>query len=117
MNIRQDRREGNNPEPMLSATTRLLVAIAGAVSLNCKPCLEALIPAALQQGILPEEIAEVVCTVTEVRENVSTFTRDLITHLLGTDTGEKSYQTRCRPDCGCTQPVGSPAKQKASGEL
>lgn len=82
MNIRECK-EWNNKEPMLSTNTRLLVAIAGAVSLNCKPCLETLVPTALRHGTVPEEIAEVVSIVTEVRENVSTFTRDLITKLLG----------------------------------
>jgi AhpD family alkylhydroperoxidase len=86
----------------------LLVAIAGAVSLNCKPCLETLVPTALRHGIVPEEIAEVVSIVTEVRESVSTFTCDLIAKLLGWETMEKSKQACCGLDDEClTEPVGS----------
>ncbi len=96
-----------NKEEMLSPSTRLLVAIAGAVSLNCKPCLETLIPAARQYGIEPEEIAEVVSTVAEVRENVFQFTSDLVTQLLGTETGKKAQSACCGPDCGCKPSVKS----------
>ena len=104
MNIK----EWNNKEPMLSTNTRLLVAIAGAVSLNCKPCLETLVPTALRYGIVPEEIAEVVSIVTEVRENVSTFTRDLITKLQGWETMEEPKQACCGLDDKClTEPVDS----------
>ncbi len=93
---------------MLSINTRLLVAIAGAVSLNCKPCLETLVPTALRHGIVPEEIAEVVSIVTEVRENVSTFTRDLIAKLLGWETMGESKQACCGLDGEClSEPVGS----------
>jgi hypothetical protein len=107
VNIRECK-EWNNKEPMLSTNTRLLVAIAGAVSLNCKPCLETLVPAALRYGIVPEEIAEVVSIVTEVRENVSTFTRDLITKLLGWETMEEPKQACCGLNDEClTEPVGS----------
>ncbi len=55
-------------DPMLSSNSRLLTAIAAADSLNCRPCLETLIPKALEQGVLPEEIQEVFSIVSAVRE-------------------------------------------------
>ena len=100
MNARECK-EWNNKEPMLSTNTRLLVAIAGAVSLNCKPCLETLVPAALRYGIVPEEIEEVVSIVTEVRENVSKFTHDLAARLLGWETIEEPKQACCGQDDEC----------------
>jgi hypothetical protein len=106
MNIRECKEW--NKEPMLSTNTRLLVAIAGAVSLNCKPCLETLVPTALGHGIVVEEIAEVVSIVTEVRENVSSFTRDLTAKLLGWETIEEPKQACCELDGEClSEPVGS----------
>ncbi len=100
-----------NREEVLSPSTRLLVAIAGAVSLNCKPCLETLVPAARQYGIEPEEIAEVVSTVAEVRENVFQFTSDLVTQLLGTETEAKTRAACCGPDCGC-KPAANSTRDK-----
>ncbi len=106
MNIRECKEW--NKEPMLSTNTRLLVAIAGAVSLNCKPCLETLVPTALRHGIEPEEIAEVVSIVKEVRENVSTFTSDLVAKLLGWESMEEAKQACCGVDDECfTEPEGS----------
>ncbi len=100
--------ECNNQEPMLSTNTRLLVAIAGAVSLNCKPCMETLVPTALRHGIVPEEIAEAVSIVAEVRENASMFTRDLVAKLLGWETMEEPKQACCGLDDEClTEPVSS----------
>jgi AhpD family alkylhydroperoxidase len=90
--------KSNTVQPMLSANTRMLVSIATAISLNCKPCLEALIPAALKHGILPEEISEVFSTVTEVEADVSTFTEDLVGRLLGRETDQGSKQTCCSGD-------------------
>lgn len=112
MNI-SECKEWDNKEPMLSTNTRLLVAIAGAASLNCKPCLETLVPTALRYGIVPEEIAEVISMVTEVRENVSMFTRDLLVKLLGWENVEKPKQAYCGVDNDClTKPVD---QQKPKG--
>ncbi len=106
MNFGEECEEWNNIEPMLSTNTRLLVAIAGAVSLNCKSCLETLIPTARRHGIEPEEIAEVVSIVKEVRENVSALTHDLVTKLLGREIMEKSKQACCGLDGQClTEPT------------
>ncbi len=116
MNIRGCK-EWNDKEPMLSTNTRLLVAIAGAVSLNRNLCLETLVPAALRHGIVPEEIAEVVSIVTEVRENVSTFTRDLVAKLLGWETIEEQKQACCGLDDEClSEPSGSADTEKTLRE-
>ena len=107
MNIRECK-EWNNKEAMLSTNTRLLVAIAGAASLNCTPCLYTLLPTALRHGIVPEEIAEVVSIVTEVRESASNFARDLTAKLLGWETMEEPKQACCGLDDECfMEPVGS----------
>ncbi len=107
----------NNREEMLSPNTRLLVAIAGAVAMNCKPCLETLVPAAMQYGIEREEIAEVVSTVAEVRENVFRFTNNLVTQLLGPQAEEKSESACCGPDCGCKPSENSVEPEPASGKV
>ncbi len=105
--------EWNNQEPMLSTNTRLLVAIAGAVSLNCQPCIEILVPTALRHGIVPEEIAEVTSIVTEVRENVSSFTHDLVAKLLGWESIKEANEACCGLDDEClTEPVGSADTEK-----
>ncbi len=97
----------DNKEEMLSHNTRLLVAIAGALSLNCQSCLETLIPAALQYGVEPEEITEVTSMVVELRENAWRFAHDLVTHFLKPQNKEKSMLSCCGPDCSCMPPPDS----------
>ncbi len=110
-------KEWNAKEPMLSTNTRLLVAIAGARSLNCKPCLEILVLAALRHGIVVEEIAEVVSIVTEVRENVSNITRDMVAKLLGWETIEEPKQACCGLNNECfMEPAGSADTEKTLRE-
>ncbi len=116
MNVLDGQREATNQEAMLSTTTRLLVAIASAVSLNCKPCLETLVPAALERGVLPEEIDEIVSTVAEGRERVSKLTLDVVTGLTGSENEENSRSTCCGPDCACVKPADSFRREPGSGK-
>ncbi len=81
----------NTEDSMLSSDSRLLTAIAAAASLNCRPCLETLIPKALEQGILPEEIREIFSVVSAVRERAA-LPPGVLATLLGQDepTGAKA---------------------------
>lgn len=100
MSIKEGRKESNNEESMLSTKSRLLTAIAAAASLNCESCLETLIPQALKQGVLPEEISEVFSIVTDIRDKAIIPTRDLAARLLELETHETAEQTCCDSDSG-----------------
>ncbi len=77
--------------PLLSTASQLLTGIAAAASLNCRTCLETLVPKALEQGVLPEEILEVFSIVSGVRERAVLPPGDLAA-LLGPEapTGTKA---------------------------
>ncbi len=62
---------------VLAATTKSLVAIGAAAALNCHICLRHLIPAALNSGILVEEVTAALVVAREVRARVGGLTDDL----------------------------------------
>ncbi len=104
--------ESDSNEPVLSTSTRMLVSIAAAIAFNCGPCLETLVPGALQYGIEPEEIGEVISAVADIRDNVLRLNRDSVARLLGSDTGEESRSACCEQSCECAQPVASPGARR-----
>jgi hypothetical protein len=69
-----DDRHHGDIEDVLAAPTRSLVAIGAAYGLNCTDCLRHLIPAALNNGILPEEVAAALAVAEETRRRVSALT-------------------------------------------
>ena len=62
---------------ILAATTRSLVAIGAAAALNCHVCLRHLIPAALNNGILAEEVAGALGVAQEIRARAGAMTDEL----------------------------------------
>jgi hypothetical protein len=64
-------------EDIPAATTRSLVAIGVAAALNCHVCLRRLIPAALNNGILAEEVAAALAVVGEIRARADDSTDKL----------------------------------------
>lgn len=62
---------------ILSAPTRSLVAIGVAVALNCHVCLRRLIPTALNNGVLSEEVSAAVAIATEIRTQATAMTDSL----------------------------------------
>ncbi len=62
---------------VLAATTKSLVAIGAAAALNCHICLRHLIPAALNSGILVEEVTAALAVAREVRARAGGLTDDL----------------------------------------
>ncbi len=68
---------------ILAATTKSLVAIGAAAALNCHVCLRHLVPAALNNGILAEEVAGALAVAREIRTRAGAMTDDLSTALVG----------------------------------
>ncbi len=62
---------------ILAATTRSLVAIGAAAALNCHVCLRHLIPAALNNGILAEEVTGALAVAREIRARAGDLTDEL----------------------------------------
>ncbi len=62
---------------ILAAPTISLVAIGAASALNCADCLRHLVPAALKNGILAEEISAALAVVSEIRTRSGVMTDDL----------------------------------------
>ena len=67
---------------ILAPTAKSLVAIGVAAGLNCRACLRRLIPAALNNGILVEEVTAALAVAREVREHVNSLTDDYTTALV-----------------------------------
>ena len=67
---------------ILAPTTKSLIAIGVAASLNCHACLRRLIPAALNNGILTEEVTAACAVAREVRARVNGLTDDYTTALI-----------------------------------
>ncbi len=67
---------------ILAATTTSLVAIGAAAALNCHVCLRHLVPTALNNGILAEEVAGAVAVAKEIRSHAVAMTDDLSTMLV-----------------------------------
>lgn len=70
---------------VLAATTKSLVAIGVAAALNCHICLRHLIPAALNSGILMEEVTAALVVAREVRVRAGGLTDDLADTLVRRD--------------------------------
>ncbi|MEE9202134.1 MAG: carboxymuconolactone decarboxylase family protein [Dehalococcoidia bacterium] len=85
---------------ILAPNTRSLVAIAAAASANCHPCLRYLIPAALRQGVLEEEIGATLALAEEIKGRASKMTHDLAVTLaeIGESPGEANNS---KGDCHC----------------
>ncbi len=72
----QDSHDGETVD-ILSALTRSLVAIGAASALNCTDYLRHLIPTALNNGILAEEISAALAVVSEIRTRSGAMTDNL----------------------------------------
>jgi len=62
---------------ILAAPTQSLVAIGAAAALNCHICLRHLIPSALNNGILAEEVSAALTIASEIRTRADTMTDSL----------------------------------------
>ncbi len=67
---------------ILAPTAKSLIAIGAAAALNCHPCLNYLVPAAVQKGVLEEEIKATISLVEQIRSHAAGFTDKLVTDLL-----------------------------------
>ncbi len=67
---------------ILAPTTKSLIAIGVAAGLNCHACLRRLIPAALNNGILVEEVTAALAVAREVRAHVNSLTDGYTTALI-----------------------------------
>ena len=88
---------------ILAAPTRSLVAIGAASALNCADCLRHLIPAALKNGILAEEISAALAVVAEFRTRSGAMIDDLSADLVQrvearSNNDERPVQERRMPD-------------------
>lgn len=69
-------------EDILAASTRCLIAIGAASALNRADLLRHLIPTALTNGILAEEVAEALAVASEMRTQSGVMTDDLSATLI-----------------------------------
>ena len=67
---------------IFAAPTKSLVAIGAAAALNCHLCLRHLIPAALKNGILAEELTAALAIAREVRTRAGAMTDDISSTLV-----------------------------------
>ena len=67
---------------ILAVPTKTLVAISAAAALNCHACLRRLIPTALNNGILAEEVSAAIAIAREIRTRAATMTDSLGTTLV-----------------------------------
>jgi AhpD family alkylhydroperoxidase len=67
---------------ILAPTAKSLIAIGAAAALNCQPCLNHLVPAAVQNGVLEKEIQATISLVEQIRKQAAGFTDKLVTDLL-----------------------------------
>ncbi len=67
---------------ILAATTKSLVVIGAAAALNSHVCLRHLIPTALNNGVLGEEVAAALAVAREIRTHAVAMTDDLSTALV-----------------------------------
>ncbi len=83
---------------ILAATTKSLVAIGAAAALNCHVCLRHLIPVALNNGILAEEVAGALAVAREIRTRAGGLTDDYASALVHRRT-TTSASTAPSKDC------------------
>ncbi|MDP6451720.1 MAG: carboxymuconolactone decarboxylase family protein [SAR202 cluster bacterium] len=62
---------------ILAVPTKALVEIGAAAALNCHTCLHHLIPAALNNGILAEEVSAALAVAGEIRTRAAAVTDSL----------------------------------------
>ncbi len=62
---------------ILAVSTKTLVAIGAAAALNCHVCIRHLIPAALTNGILAEEVVAALVVAREIRARTGAMTDSL----------------------------------------
>ncbi len=67
---------------ILAAPTKCLVAIGAAAAVNCHVCLRRLIPTALNNGILAEEVAAALAVGREIRTRAGALTDDISSALI-----------------------------------
>ncbi len=67
---------------ILAPTTKSLIGIGAAAALNCHTCLNHLVSAAVQNGVLEEEIKATISLVEQIRSHAAGFTDKLVTDLL-----------------------------------
>ncbi len=79
---------------ILAAPTMSLVAIGAASALNCADCLRHLVPAALKNGILAEEISAALAVVSEIRTRAGALTDDLSAELVQREQARSSDDDR-----------------------
>ncbi len=79
---------------ILAPTTKSLIAIGVAAGLNCHACLRRLIPAAVNDGILAEEVTAALAVAREVRARVSGLTDDYTTALIQRETATSGSEFR-----------------------
>ena len=83
---------------VLAAPARSLVAIGAAASLNCHACLRHLIPVALNNGILAEEVTAALAVAREIRARAGGLTDEYVTALV--QRGAVTLASRVGPtDC------------------
>lgn len=80
---------------ILAPTARSLIAIGVAAALNCHPCLKHLVPAAVQNGVLEEEIEATIFLVEQIRSRAADFTDKLVTDMLD----QEGMQGESKRDC------------------
>jgi hypothetical protein len=93
-------------EEILAATTKSLVAIGAAAALNCHVCLRRLVPIALNNGILEEEVAAAIAVVREIRTVANESTDNLGNALV---IGGEPVQDNAEPGprCCCEEGAGT----------
>ncbi len=80
---------------ILAVTTRSLVAIGAAAALNCHVCLRHLIPAALNNGILAEEVTGALAVAREIRARAGALTDKLSATLVERGPNGTGPATNC----------------------
>jgi alkylhydroperoxidase/carboxymuconolactone decarboxylase family protein YurZ len=73
---------GEGITDILAPTAKSLIAIGAAAALNCHTCLNYLIPAAVHNGVLEEEIKAAISLVGQIKGNAARFTDKLVADLL-----------------------------------
>lgn len=86
---------------ILASTTRSLVAIGAAAALNCHACLRRLIPAALNNGILAEEVTAALAVARGIRTRAGSLTDEYSSALVQHETGQPTGKT---PPTGFREP-------------
>ncbi len=80
---------------ILAPTTKSLVAIGAAAALNCHRCLSYLVPTAVQNGVLIEEIEAAIAVVKGMRGHAAGSTDKLVNDLLLQQGAEGEQKRDC----------------------